>query len=118
MGVNDKTISLEQFVEQFDDPTKIASFTDYGRGVESVVAYADREIDLWREMCMVERACRKLRSPAFRKTVRTVYRIFRFEPCAEDEQRALILRILGVNEWAYYKRIGTIVKILRRPRRR
>jgi len=106
-------LSLERFADAFGDASKIASLADGGRGAWGVVAHCGREARRWRELRMVEAACARLKSPVLRKTVRAVYRVVRLEPCAETEQRPLILRILRVNEGAYYKRIERIVKILR-----
>ena len=118
MSKRHRKVSLEQFIDTFDDPSKIASFTDRGKVVNDVVTYCDREARLWYELQAVERACKKLRNPVFRKTVRTVYRVVRFERCADEEQRPLILRMLRVNDRAYRKRISTIIRILTRSRRR
>ena len=116
MSKKDRTVSLEQFIDSFEDPSKIASLTDYGMGVNGLVSYSDREARLWEELRAVERACERLRTKQLRETVRVVYRVVRFEPCAEDEQRALILGTLGVDEGAYYMRVEKIVKILGRRR--
>ena len=116
MSKKDRTVSLEQFIDSFEDPSKIASLTDYGMGVNGLVSYSDREARLWEELQAVERACERLRTKQLRETVRVVYRVVRFDPCAEDEQRALILSILGVDEGAYYMRVEKIVKILGRRR--
>ena len=118
MSKKDRTVSLEQFIDSFEDPTKIASLTDYGMGVNGLVSYCDREARLWEELQAVERACRKLRQGDFRQTVRTVYRVLRFESGSKYEQRALILRILRVKRKAYYERIRVIIQILTRSRRR
>ena len=118
MSKKDRKVSLEQFIDTFDDPSKIASFTDRGKGVNDVVTYCDREERLWYELQAVERACKKLRQGVYRKTVRTVYRVVRFERCAEEEQRQLILRMLRVKEGAYYMRIRKIIRILTHSRRR
>ncbi len=116
MGKKDRTVSLEQFIDSFEDPSKIASLTDFGMGVNALVTYCDREARLWRELQAVERACVRLRTKQLCETVRVVYRVVRFEKCAEDEQRALILGTLGVDEGAYYMRVEKIVKILGRRR--
>ena len=87
-------------------------------GVNDLVSYCDREARLWYELQAVERACKKLRQGDFRQTVRTVYRVMRFESGSKYELRALILRLLGVDKWAYYKRIKTITRILTHSRRR
>ena len=116
MSKKDRRVSLEQFIDSFEDSSKIASFTDHGKGVNDVVSYCDREVRLWNELQAVERACARLRTKQLRETVRVVYRVVRFEPCAEDEQRALILGTLGVDEGAYYMRVEKIVKILGRRR--
>ena len=118
MSKKDRTVSLEQFIDSFEDPTKIASLTDYGMGVNGLVSYCDREARLWEELQAVERACKKLRQGDFRQTVRTVYRVLRFESGSKYEQRALILRILRVKRKAYYERIRVIIQILTRSRRR
>ena len=116
MGKKDRTVSLEQFIDSFEDPSKIASLTDFGMGVNALVTHCDREARLWRELQAVERACVRLRTKQLCETVRVVYRVVRFEKCAEDEQRALILGTLGVDEGAYYMRVEKIVKILGRRR--
>ena len=118
MSKKDRTVSLEQFIDSFEDPSKIASLTDYGMGVNGLVSYCDREARLWEELQAVERACKKLRQGDFRQTVRTVYRVVRFEGGSKYEQRALILRILRVKRKAYYERIRVIIQILTRSRRR
>ena len=118
MSKHHRTISLEQFIDSFEDPSKIASLTDFGMGVNGLVSYCDREARLWDELQAVERACARLRTKQLCETVRVVYRVVRFEPCAEDEQRALILRILGLDDASYRDRVRRIIEILTRPRRR
>ena len=118
MSKKDRKVSLEQFLDSFDDPSKIASLTDFGMGVKGLMSHCDREARLWDELQAIERACRKLRQGVFRKTVRTVYRVLRFERCAVEEQRPLILRMLRVKEGAYYMRIRKIIRILTHSRRR
>jgi len=117
MSKHHRKVSLEQFIDSFEDPSKIASLTDFGMGVNGLVSYCDREARLWDELQAVERACRKLRQGDFRQTVRTVYRVLRFESGSQNEQRALILRILRVNDRAYRKRMSSIIRILTRSKR-
>ena len=118
MSKKDRTVSLEQFIDSFEDPSKIASLTDFGMGVNGLVSYCDREARLWDEIQAVERACRKLRQGDFRQTVRTVYRVLRFESGSKYEQRALILRMLRVKKGAYYMRLRIIIRILTHTNRR
>ena len=92
--------------------------SDSGLGVKRLVDACDLPEWYWLGLCAVEHACKKLRNPVFRQTVRTVYRVVALERCAEEEQRPLILRMLGVNDRAYRKRISTIIRILTRSRRR
>ena len=113
-----RTVSYDKVLDMFTDPDDAFILEDHGKSVNELVAHCDREVSLWREMCMVERACGRLRTKTLRETVRTVYRVVRFEPCAEDEQRVLILRILDVNDRAYRNRIDRIIKILTRRRRK
>ena len=92
--------------------------SDSGVSVKRLVEACDLPEWYWLGLCAVERACKKLHQPVFRQTVRTVYRVVALERCPEDEQRALILRMLRVDKWAYYKRIDKIIRILTRSRRR
>ena len=118
MSKKDRTVSLEQFIDSFEDPSKIASLTDFGMGVNGLVSYCDREARLWDEIQAAARACRKLRQGDFRQTVRTVYRVLRFESGSKYEQRALILRMLRVKKGAYYMRLRIIIRILTHTHRR
>ncbi len=92
--------------------------SDSGLGVKRLVDACDLPEWYWLGLCAVEHACKKLRNPVFRQTVRTVYRVVALERCAEEEQRPLILRLLRVDKWAYYKRIDKIIRILTHSRRR
>ena len=112
-----RLVSYDKIIASFTDPDDAFILEDHGKSVNDLVSYCDREARLWDELQAVERACMKLK-PVFRKTVRTVYRVVRFERCAEDEQRALILRMLRVNDRAYRKRLKTIIRILTHSRRR
>lgn len=92
--------------------------SDSGLGVKRLVDACDVPEWYWLGLCAVEHACKKLRNPVFRQTVRTVYRVVALERCAEEEQRPLILRMLRVKPKAYCKRIRTIIRILTHSRRR
>ena len=92
--------------------------SDSGLGVKRLVDACDVPEWYWLGLCAVEHACKKLRQPVFRQTVRTVYRVVALERCAEDEERPLILRMLRVKEGAYYMRIRKIIRILTHSRRR
>ena len=93
--------------------------SDWGAGVERIVGGCDYELHYWDELQAVERACERLRSPEFRKTVRVVYRVMVLERGSKKEKRKLIMSMLGIrNVFAYYKRVIRITKILTRPRRR
>lgn len=93
--------------------------SDWGAGVERIVDGCDYERHYWDEIQAVERACERLRSPEFRKTVRVVYRVMVLERGSKKEKRKLIMSMLGIrNAFAYYKRVGRITEILTRPRRR
>ena len=92
--------------------------SDCGISVKRLLDDCDLPEWYWLGLCAVERACKKLRQPVFRQTVRTVYRVVALERCAEEEQRPLILSILGVNKGAYYMRIRKIIRILTHSRRR
>ena len=113
-----RVVSYDKIIASFTDPDDAFILEDHGKSVNDLVSYCDREARLWDELPAVERACARLRTKQLCETVRVVYRVVRFEPCAEDEQRALILRILGLDDASYRDRVRRIIEILTRPRRR
>lgn len=113
-----RVVSYDKIIASFTDPDDAFILEDHGKSVNDLVSYCDREARLWDELQAVERACARLHTKQLCETVRVVYRVVRFEPCAEDEQRALILRILGLDDASYRDRVRRIIEILTRPRRR